>query len=206
MEPCMFFTTKHQILTQYVKQAKRKRIAELSVATLPLENRRKSHWQYVLDEMAWLANDFAQERLWKITAAAQISQRVAFASHLRHQEKNSRRKQKEVAHNLAKAVMEFWHSVEGTNKELELQHPGKAFGRAVQGYALRFLKHNNSHGQDGQAEAPLTPDRISDLGTLDMSWEDQLTEEILFYTVPLGAMEAYRKSVESRVLKFEVNI
>lgn len=42
------------------KQAKRKRIAELSVGTLPMENRRKSHWDFVLEEMTWLANDFAQ--------------------------------------------------------------------------------------------------------------------------------------------------
>ena len=42
------------------KQAKRKRIAELSVGTLPLENLRKSHLDFVLEEMTWLENDFAQ--------------------------------------------------------------------------------------------------------------------------------------------------
>lgn len=42
------------------KQAKRKRIAELSVGLMPREHRRKSHWDFVLEEMAWLANDFMQ--------------------------------------------------------------------------------------------------------------------------------------------------
>lgn len=42
------------------KQAKRKRIAELSTGIVPLESRRKSHWDFVLEEMMWLANDFAQ--------------------------------------------------------------------------------------------------------------------------------------------------
>ena len=42
------------------KQAKRKRIAELSVSTLPLQNHQNSHWDCVLEEMSWLANDFAQ--------------------------------------------------------------------------------------------------------------------------------------------------
>lgn len=28
--------------------------------TSPVEIRQKSHWEYVLEEMAWLANDFAQ--------------------------------------------------------------------------------------------------------------------------------------------------
>jgi hypothetical protein len=41
-------------------QAKRKRIAELSVASVHSENRRRSHWDFVLEEMAWLANDVAQ--------------------------------------------------------------------------------------------------------------------------------------------------
>lgn len=47
-------------LIQFNKQAKRKRIAELSAVAFPLENRRKSQWDYVLEEMVWLANDFAQ--------------------------------------------------------------------------------------------------------------------------------------------------
>lgn len=41
-------------------QAKRKRIAELSVRSIPSENRRKSQWDFVLEEMSWMANDFAQ--------------------------------------------------------------------------------------------------------------------------------------------------
>ncbi|XP_020539175.1 chromatin modification-related protein EAF1 B isoform X2 [Jatropha curcas] len=93
-------------------EAKRKRIAELSVGIVPLESRRKSHWDFVLEEMTWLANDFAQERLWKMTAAAQICRRVAFTSRLRVEEQNQHWKLKKVAYALAKAVMQFWHSAE----------------------------------------------------------------------------------------------
>ncbi|GKU86056.1 hypothetical protein SLEP1_g637 [Rubroshorea leprosula] len=93
-------------------EAKRKRIAELSVGSLPSEHCRKSHWDFVLEEMAWLANDFAQERLWKMTAAAQISRRIAFASHLRFDEQSQQWKQKKVALSLANSVMQFWHSVQ----------------------------------------------------------------------------------------------
>ena len=32
----------------------------------------KSHWDYVLSEMQWLAVDFAQERRWKMTAAKKV--------------------------------------------------------------------------------------------------------------------------------------
>lgn len=48
------------LLIKCNNQAKRKRIAELSVRSLPSEIRRKSQWDFVLEEMAWLANDFAQ--------------------------------------------------------------------------------------------------------------------------------------------------
>jgi hypothetical protein len=33
---------------------------ELSAHALPSPILRKSHWDFVLEEMAWLANDFAQ--------------------------------------------------------------------------------------------------------------------------------------------------
>ncbi|XP_057473271.1 chromatin modification-related protein EAF1 B-like isoform X1 [Actinidia eriantha] len=184
-------------------EAKRKRIAELSVGTLPLENRRKSHWDFVLEEMTWLANDFAQERLWKITAASQVCHRIASTARLRFEEQSLCWKQKNVAHTLAKAIMEFWHSSEEKSKEPELQCPGKDFSHAVQGYAVRFLKYNTSLVPLGLAEAPATPDRTSDFGTLEMSWEDHFTEENLFYPVPPVSMETYRKSIESHLAQVE---
>ncbi|KAJ0112465.1 hypothetical protein Patl1_01589 [Pistacia atlantica] len=244
-------------------EAKRKRIAELSVGTLPSESRRKSHWDFVLEEMAWLANDFAQERLWKMTAAAQICRRVAFTSRLRSEERNQRWKLKKVALTMAKAVMQFWHSAEvllynddpsvqkncwhgSTNidgnkfsgdkeasKDLDQQSPRKNIAVAIQGYAVRFLKHNCSSVPSLQAEAPATPDRISDLGIMEVSWDDHLTEviwlaglgpdqahlflktgppnwwvgsESLFYAVSSGAMETYRKSIESHLAQCEVNV
>ncbi|CAO2824521.1 unnamed protein product [Amaranthus hypochondriacus] len=90
-------------------EAKRKRLAE-SVGSMPREIRRKSHWDFVLEEMAWLANDFTQERVWKVTAAAQTCHRVALASRKRMEELRKCWKKKSVAHTMAKAVIEFWHS------------------------------------------------------------------------------------------------
>ncbi|KAH1081534.1 hypothetical protein J1N35_021295 [Gossypium stocksii] len=220
-------------------EAKRKRIAELSVGALPLENRRKSHWDFVLEEMAWLANDFAQERLWKMTAATQLCRRAAFTSRLKYEEQNQFWKLKRVALTLANAVMEFWHSAElvrnskdrslgpnncghdlvgsranevteNKNAELDMdihkeqqEHPGKNNEFAIQAYAVRFLKYNSSPVPTLQAEAPATPDRISDSGITDISWSEHLTEESLFYSVPSGAMETYRRSIESYLVQTE---
>ncbi|KAM5563088.1 hypothetical protein ABKV19_018000 [Rosa sericea] len=206
-------------------EVKRKRIAELSIRSLPSENHRKSQWDFVLEEMSWLANDFAQERLWKLTAAAQICHRVAFQSRLRIEEQQQQWGIKKVARTLANAVNQFWHSAETLlngddssdchnitknnlnsskepSKELEQQW-SKHFSLSMQRYAVRFLKYNNSLGPQLQAQAPATPDRLSDLGITEMSWEDHLTEENLFYAVPSGAQETYRRSIESHLVQCE---
>ncbi|KAK1355983.1 Helicase/SANT-associated [Heracleum sosnowskyi] len=186
-----------------VIKAKRKRIAELSLHTLRPESRRKSHWDFVLEEMAWLANDFAQERLWKISAAAQIGHQVTCAARLNFEEQDLRVRQKQVAHCLAKAVTDFWCLVEETSKGQELQKPVKGYRHAVQGYALKFLQYNKSTNQCIQPKLAMTPDSISSLQNMDLSWKDHLTEENLFYTVPAGSMETYRKSIEAHILQQE---
>ncbi|CAN6982432.1 unnamed protein product [Brassica oleracea var. botrytis] len=110
-------------------QLKRRRIAVLSCGTAPVEVREKCQWDFVLEEMAWLANDFEQERLWKMTAAAQICHRVALTSQLRLEKQIQHRKLKNIASILSNAILEFWSSVEvpgeleetklGNNKLLE---------------------------------------------------------------------------------------
>ncbi|KZV17693.1 hypothetical protein F511_20642, partial [Dorcoceras hygrometricum] len=184
-------------------EAKRKRIMELLVESFPVEIHTKSKWDYVLEEMAWLANDFAQERTWKIVAASELCYRATLSSRLRNQEKISGMEAKKVAHTLSKAVIGFWQSVEESSKELDNQQSEETGSASVLAYAVRFLKYNTLHVLHNQAEFPPTPDRTSDLGIMDMSWEESLTEENLFYTIPPGAMEMYKKSIESHVAQCE---
>ncbi|XP_042067000.1 chromatin modification-related protein EAF1 B-like isoform X4 [Salvia splendens] len=185
-------------------EAKRKRIAGLSVVTSPVEISQKCHWDYVLEEMTWLANDFAQERIWKLAAASQISYQVAVVSRLRKQESRSGLDAKRVAHTLAKAIMEFWRSIElqahETSKEQE-QHCRKNGALSIRAYAVSFFKCDKPDVFYNQAEVPVTPDRISDSG-IDLSWDDSLTEENLFYTVAPGAVEAYRMTIDSHLAQY----
>ncbi|KAK7286817.1 hypothetical protein RJT34_22080 [Clitoria ternatea] len=224
-----------------IVEAKRKRIAELSIRSLPTRNHRRSHWDFVLEEMAWLANDFAQERLWKKASAAQLSHQAASTCRLRYEKLNKQLGIKILSHRITKAVMQFWHSAEllldtgdpgincivgcvesgkvdaneasrnqrssnkllDTSKFLEGQNSIKCAAHKVHAYALRFLKANRSHGISSQAEAPTTPEKVFDSSTVDMSWDEHLNEESLFYEVPHAAMETYRKSIESHFLPFE---
>lgn len=59
---------------------------------------------------------------------------------------------------------------------MELARPKKDYTNPIREYAIRFLKYNDSDVPKSQAEAPLTPDRISDWGIMDTSLEDHLTE------------------------------
>ncbi|KAF8088527.1 hypothetical protein N665_0538s0025 [Sinapis alba] len=196
---------------------KRQRIAESSFGTLPTEVRTRSQWDFVLEEMAWMANDFAQERLWKMTAAMQICHRAAFTSQLKFEERIQQRNLKSLASTFANAVLQFWNSVEvlreheetslGTNteaaKELKSDSDEKCSASGVTEYARRFLKFMKSSTPHLQAAAPLTPEHMCDPGIVETSWDDQLTEESLFYSVPSGAMEAYRGSIESHLVLCE---
>ncbi|CAH8276964.1 unnamed protein product [Arabidopsis lyrata] len=198
-------------------KAKRKSIAELSFGTIPVEVRTRYQWDFVLEEMTWLANDFAQERLWKMTVAMQICHRAAFTSQLKFEEQIQHRKLKGLASSLANSVLQFWSSVDvprelektsvgtdkETRKELKYDNGKKCPASGVTEYARRFLKFVKSSATHIQTAAPSTPDNMCDPGILETSWDDQLTEENLFYSVPSGAMEAYRRSIECHLLGSE---
>ncbi|KAK4781960.1 hypothetical protein SAY86_016062 [Trapa natans] len=208
-------------------QDKNKRIAELSGCMSYLENHQRFHWDTVLEEMAWLSNDFAQERLWKMTAAAQLCQQIASLSRYRYAEQIQKGRLKLLAHNLAKAVLQFWQSAEvlldgsnlnltlepkrcesqtkdtntGSTKKTILQPHERSIKVPIHAYAIRFLRDSNALVDPGQAFAPKTPDIISDVDIPEVSQNDHLTEESLFYSIPSGAMESYRKSIEVYVIE-----
>lgn len=228
----------HVLEEAQIIEARRKRIAELSFGPKKLDNRRRSHWSYVLEEMAWLANDFLQERVWKMTAAAQLCHQIASASQLRFEEQDRQKKLKKLAFNFAKAVMQFWHVADmlahggdasfdmksdhrledgpGKRDDNDLHHDksrksqkmevlgsAKFPSLAVQGYAMRFLRENNLHVPAFEAEVLTDIDEVTDMEISKLFHDSHLTGDSIFYTISSGAMETYRKSIESCVTQCE---
>ncbi|RWS11744.1 Helicase domino-like protein [Dinothrombium tinctorium] len=79
--------------------------------------RAKAHWDYLLEEMMWLATDFAQERKWKKAAAKKCARMVMkyYQDKEMQAEKAQREEQmrlKKIAAATAKIVREFWTNVE----------------------------------------------------------------------------------------------
>uniref|UniRef100_A0A453A4C9 Myb-like domain-containing protein n=1 Tax=Aegilops tauschii subsp. strangulata TaxID=200361 RepID=A0A453A4C9_AEGTS len=82
------------------------------------------------------------------------------------------------------------------NESLEAEQSIHPLRSHIQDYAVRFLEYSSQASDSAVlTEAPPTPDRPNDFGILKVS--DQLSQGSLFYTVPPGAMLAYRESMES---------
>ncbi|CAG9783506.1 unnamed protein product [Diatraea saccharalis] len=102
------------------------RVAELARAGLWPERRLprvvepprpKTHWDYLLEEMAWLAQDFAHERKWKKQAAKKCARAVQKyfqdkAVAAQKAEKAQELQLKKIAAFAAKEIRTFWSNVE----------------------------------------------------------------------------------------------
>ncbi|XP_029163376.1 helicase domino isoform X2 [Nylanderia fulva] len=116
---------------QIVEKAKQEayvmqRIAELQREGLWSERRLpkvqeptrpKAHWDYLLEEMVWLAADFAQERKWKKAAAKKCARMVQKyfqekAIQAQKAEKSQELRLKKIASFVAKEIKTFWTNVE----------------------------------------------------------------------------------------------
>ncbi|MEE6504394.1 hypothetical protein FKM82_005176 [Ascaphus truei] len=97
-----------------------RRLPKLQEASRP-----KSHWDYLLEEMQWMAADFAQERMWKVASAKKLVRTAA----RHHEEKkvNEQRARKEqqsklrrIAASIAREIEYFWSNIEQV-VEIKLQ-------------------------------------------------------------------------------------
>lgn len=73
--------------------------------------RRKAHWDMLLDEMSWLAEDFTCERKWKMAVASRLACQCAIVVRLpqAHAKREYFRKRR-IASTMSNAVMAFWES------------------------------------------------------------------------------------------------
>ena len=75
-------------------------------------NKRKTHWDYLLDEMRWLAEDFQCEKRWKKAMAKKISQAVLKYFRDKNQiERNLTKELRQRAQIVSKEVLFFWKNI-----------------------------------------------------------------------------------------------
>ncbi|KAK7267339.1 hypothetical protein RIF29_20008 [Crotalaria pallida] len=84
----------------------------------PREPRRpKTHWDHVLEEMAWLSKDFESERKWKLAQAKKVALRASKgmldqATRGEKKMKEEEQRVRKVALNISKDVKKFWTKIE----------------------------------------------------------------------------------------------
>ncbi|VDM39699.1 unnamed protein product [Toxocara canis] len=102
------------------------RVAELrrqglwTASRLPMiemPGRNKTHWDYLLEEMRWMAADFRQERTFKRHAAKKFATQIARLQRDKEQEEERAqqravREAKRICALIAKMVREFWQNVD----------------------------------------------------------------------------------------------
>ncbi|XP_035514211.1 E1A-binding protein p400 [Morone saxatilis] len=112
----------HQRISELRKEGQwsASRLPKLVEASRP-----KSHWDYLLEEMQWMAADFAQERRWKEAAAKKLVRTCA--RYHQEQKKSEERSKKEreihlrhIASTIAREVEFFWANIEQV-VEIKLQ-------------------------------------------------------------------------------------
>ncbi|KAM5194408.1 E1A-binding protein p400-like [Mantella aurantiaca] len=112
----------HQRITELRKEGlwSLRRLPKLMEPSRP-----KSHWDYLLEEMHWMAADFAQERMWKIASAKKIARTAS--RHLSEKVKSVARAKKEgedrlrrIAWLAAREIQHFWANIQQV-VEIKLQ-------------------------------------------------------------------------------------
>ncbi|KAK3164609.1 hypothetical protein QOZ80_1AG0021810 [Eleusine coracana subsp. coracana] len=143
-------------------EANIKKAGERSLCNIITEKKRKSHWDFVLEEMTWMATDFMQERLWKSAAAAQMSHCISSTGRAAFEEASIQRKQKSVARTLARYVMNFWRSVGSLQSGTDMPKP---------------MPRDQTNGLEEKKFAEVKAEKQQDdesLG-LDKSWRSSLS-------------------------------
>jgi hypothetical protein len=82
-----------------VARAAKANIAKAALPPLPSPPRNRTHWDYVMEEMQWLAYDVGQERRWKLTCCRSVVNAAASEIHKRrekaHQKAAAKKKKKQ---------------------------------------------------------------------------------------------------------------
>uniref|UniRef100_A0A670ZVC9 E1A binding protein p400 n=1 Tax=Pseudonaja textilis TaxID=8673 RepID=A0A670ZVC9_PSETE len=97
-----------------------RRLPKLQEASRP-----KSQWDYLLEEMQWMATDFAQERRWKMATAKKMVRTVARYHEEKHlnaerAKKEEKTKLRRIAATIAREIEYFWSNIEQV-VEIKLQ-------------------------------------------------------------------------------------
>ncbi|XP_008274948.1 E1A-binding protein p400 isoform X3 [Stegastes partitus] len=147
-------------------------------------SRPKSHWDYLLEEMQWMAADFAQERRWKEAAAKKLVRTCA--RYHQEQKKSEERSKKErevhlrhIASTIAREVEFFWSNIEQV-VEIKLQfeiYAKRLKALGLQKASAKACGSSAGEKADKEEVASSAKKRKSSLSMVDEDDEESTIEE-----------------------------
>uniref|UniRef100_W5MG80 E1A binding protein p400 n=1 Tax=Lepisosteus oculatus TaxID=7918 RepID=W5MG80_LEPOC len=111
--------------------------------------RPKSQWDYLLEEMQWMAADFAQERRWKMAAAKKLVRTCARYHDEQKQVEERMKKEEEarlrrIACTIAREVEFFWSNIE---QVVEIKLQIEIYEKRRKALSLQRGKNKGRHGK-----------------------------------------------------------
>lgn len=147
-------------------------------------DKRKTHWDYLLDEMRWLAEDFALERRWKKAMAKKIS--TAILKYFREKNRDENVEEKEIlkqnrrtAQFICREVMQFWKNI---SKVAEYQETERR--KELHQYQIDLQMHRSTNqseiDSDSVDQSSTTSSKIADdEETIELAEREQNDEELM---------------------------
>ncbi|XP_067376698.1 E1A-binding protein p400 isoform X3 [Channa argus] len=147
-------------------------------------SRPKSHWDYLLEEMQWMAADFAQERRWKEAAAKKLVRTCA--RYHQEQKKSEERSKKEreihlrhIASTIAREVEFFWSNIE---QVVEIKLKFEIYEKRLKALSLQKVSgkvpiQSTGEKADKEEVATYTKKRKSSSPLVDEDDEESTIEE-----------------------------
>ncbi|ETP34482.1 hypothetical protein, variant 4 [Phytophthora nicotianae P10297] len=124
---------------------------------LPTPARGKSHWDFLLEEMKWMATDFSQERNWKRVIQHRLAADVIVArnaENVRQEQEN-----RQMARGIALQISAFWRTME----------------RIAARSRVRFEAAGTDPLSQGEMDDPMSGDRSEDDGKRGKSEDLEVT-------------------------------
>ncbi|XP_069476164.1 E1A-binding protein p400 isoform X2 [Ambystoma mexicanum] len=146
--------------------------------------RPKSHWDYVLEEMEWMAADFAQERRWKMAAAKKLVRTAArHCEEKQLMEERAKREEesrlRRIAASAARQIQYFWSNIEQVVEiklQVELEERRKKVLQLQRVFRKGSEMKNNDAGVKSEPTAVLSSPgrkRKTSLSLTDEEVEDE---------------------------------
>ncbi|KAJ8379907.1 hypothetical protein SKAU_G00006850 [Synaphobranchus kaupii] len=145
-------------------------------------SRPKSQWDYLLEEMQWMAADFAQERRWKMAAAKKLVRTCARYHDEQRQVGERAKKEEEVrlrhiASTIAREVEFFWSNIE---QVVEIKLRFEIYEKRRKTLSLQRATNRGQSAKSAQiaAEKPVDETRAESSTSRKRKASSSITEEV----------------------------